>query len=89
MVSILSDNRYGSQRCCAKSLVFVFLIIMVTFVASQLEYTEADLEAMTESELENICIQRGFQLVNDELDELTKQDYIEAAQRCLAIEHEM
>eukprot|EP00535_Pseudo-nitzschia_heimii_P002131 CAMPEP_0197183294 /NCGR_PEP_ID=MMETSP1423-20130617/7738_1 /TAXON_ID=476441 /ORGANISM="Pseudo-nitzschia heimii, Strain UNC1101" /LENGTH=282 /DNA_ID=CAMNT_0042633859 /DNA_START=341 /DNA_END=1189 /DNA_ORIENTATION=- len=44
---------------------------------------------MTEVELENICVQRGFQLVNDDSDDLTKQDYIEAAQRCLAIEQEM
>jgi len=87
MISISSDNRSGSQRWCAKNLVF--LIILLTLVSAQLEYTQADLEAMTEIELESICVQRGFQLVNDESDELTKQDYIEAAQRCLAIEQEM
>jgi len=64
-------------------------MILLTLVSAQLEYTQDDLEAMTEIELENICVQRGFQLVNDESDELTKQDYIEAAQRCLAIEQEM
>jgi len=61
----------------------------VSFVSAQVEYGLADLEAMTEVELENICVQRGFQLVNDDSDDLTKQDYIEAAQRCLAIEQEM
>ncbi|OEU09605.1 hypothetical protein FRACYDRAFT_248453 [Fragilariopsis cylindrus CCMP1102] len=60
------------------------------------EYSQSDLEIMTETELEDICIKRGFQLVNDDLDpetgekySLTKQDYVEAAQRCLAIEKEM
>lgn len=63
-------------------------MILVVLVSGQ-DYTQADLEAMTEVELENICVQRGFQLVNENSDELTKQDYIEAAQRCLAIEQEM
>ena len=58
-------------------------------VSAQVEYSLSDLEAMTEVELEDICVQRGFQLVNDESEELTKQDYIEAAQRCIAIEQEM
>ena len=65
------------------------LMLLVALVAGQDEYSQADLEAMTEVELEDICIKRGFQLVSDESDELTKQDYIEAAQRCLSIEQEM
>ncbi len=64
-------------------------MILVAMVSGQEEFTQADLEAMTEVELENICVQRGFQLVNENSEELTKQDYIEAAQRCLAIEQEM
>jgi hypothetical protein len=88
MISILSD-RYGSQRCCTKNALLIVLIVLVALVSGQVEYSQADLEAMTEVELEDICVTRGFQLVNDEADELTKQDYIEAAQRCLAIEQEM
>ena len=88
MILVLSDC-YGSQRCFAKNLLAVFFILLVALASGQIEYSQADLEAMTEVELEDICLQRGFQLVNDELDELTKQDYIEAARRCLAIEQEM
>ena len=55
----------------------------------QLGASREDLEAMTEAELEDICVARGFKLVNDNAEELTKQDYVEAAQRCLAIEQEM
>jgi len=79
------DHNDASRRIC----FFVFLIVLVTFVSGQVDYSQADLEAMTEVELENICVQRGFQLVNDESDELTKQDYVEAARRCLTIEQEM
>jgi len=88
MNSILS-SRYGSQRCIAKNILSILLIVLVALVSGQEEYSQADLEAMTEVELEDICVKRGFQLVNDESDELTKHDYIEAAQRCLAIEQEM
>jgi len=90
MVSVLSD-RYGSQRCYTKKnhLLFILLILLFAIVSGQEEYSQADLESMTEIQLEDICVKRGFQLVNDESDDLTKQDYIEAAQRCLAIEQEM
>lgn len=88
MVPILSGRR-GSQRCWAKNIMLALLMVLVAFVSGQPEFTQAELEAMTEAELEDICIKRGFQLVNDNSDELTKQDYIEAAQRCLAIEQEM
>ena len=67
----------------------MLLILLFAIVSGQEEYSQADLESMTEIELEDICVKRGFQLVNDEPDDLTKQDYIEAAQRCLAIEQEM
>jgi len=85
---MLSD-RPGSRRRCAKNVLSIMLMLLVALVAGQDEYSQADLEAMTEVELEDICIKRGFQLVSDESDELTKQDYIEAAQRCLSIEQEM
>ena len=87
------------------STLLILLSIQVTLISGQdqveaevveYEYSQSDLEIMTETELEDICIKRGFQLVNDDLDpetgekySLTKQDYVEAAQRCLAIEKEM
>ena len=72
-----------------KNLFYILLILLVALVSGQEEYSQLDLEGMTEAELEDICIKRGFQLVNEEAVELTKHDYIEAAQRCLAIEQEM
>ena len=88
-MNFISLNHNGSLRRCVNNVLFIFLIVLVALVSGQEEYSQADLEAMTEVELEGICITRGFQLVNDESDDLTKQDYIEAAQRCLAIEQEM
>jgi len=83
------SNHVRPQRWSTKSVVCFLLMILVVLVSGQEEFTQADLEAMTEAELENICVQRGFQLVNENSEELSKQDYIEAAQRCLAIEQEM
>jgi hypothetical protein len=55
-----------------------------------------ELQAMSEEQLEDICIQRGFELLKDEVDattgevyQLSHQDYVEAAMKCLAIEQEM
>lgn len=88
MIPILSD-RHGSFRCSTKNILFFLLVVLVAFVSGQEVYSQEDLEAMTEAELEDICVTRGFKLVNDNAEELTKQDYVEAAQRCLAIEQEM
>jgi hypothetical protein len=62
----------------------------------QIDYSEADLNLLPDEELEAICITRGFELVKDEIDpatgeiyQLTHEDYVDAATRCLAIEHEM
>lgn len=68
--------------------MFILLLVLVVLVSGFEEYSEEDLEAMTKSELESICETRGFKLVNN-AEDLTKQDYVEAAQRCLAIEQEM
>jgi len=53
-----------------------------------------DLEKMSKEELEAICTSRGFELVKEKsesgkLIEYSQQDFIEAAQQCLAIEAEM
>ena len=60
------------------------------------KYTLHQLQMMSDEELESICLQRGFELVKDEIDEetgepiqLTHDDFVEAAQRCIAIEEEM
>mmetsp|Transcript_23648 Transcript_23648/g.33910 ORF Transcript_23648/g.33910 Transcript_23648/m.33910 type:complete len:262 (+) Transcript_23648:167-952(+) len=58
-----------------------------------------NLDDLTDAELEAICTSRGFELVTDDIIEengrnksgtgYTHQDYVEAAQQCLAIEKEM
>ena len=71
-------------------------VVVVGQEQQQLQYTEADLRGMTEQELENICIQRGFELLKDEVDpatgevyQLSHDDFVQAALKCLAIEQEM
>lgn len=85
-------------------LHYVTILFIVTFLLCQVfvhvlgqeEYTPEALTAMTEDELEQICITRGFQILRDEIDpttglpyELSHDDFVEAAQRCLDIEQEM
>lgn len=59
-------------------------------------YTIEELQQLSNEQLEDICIQRGFELLKDEENEttgevyqLTHDDYVEAAMKCLAIEQEM
>jgi hypothetical protein len=82
----------------APSILFlvVFLCGVLVQIFAQETYTPEVLEAMTEDELEQICIVRGFQILRDEIDpttglpyELSHNDFVEAAQRCLEIEEEM
>ena len=53
------------------------------------------LEELSDTELEEICTSRGFELVKDKDDETgqlkkyTHQDYVDAARQCLNIESEM
>ena len=63
---------------------------------AQVEYTDEELNSMSDGELESICVDRGFHLVKDDVDPntgkpyvLAHEDYVDAAQRCLAIEKEM
>lgn len=81
-------------------LKFIFLLICLLacpFAVSALEtYTDEELDAMSDEELELICIVRGFELVKDHVDEQTgevytlqHEDYIMAAKQCLSIESEM
>jgi hypothetical protein len=69
---------------------------IVFVMGQQEEYSEESLQAMSKEQLEDICIQRGFELLKDELDPstgevylLSHQDYVDAAMKCLAIEQEM
>jgi len=59
----------------------------------ELEHT--DLHTLSDKELEEVCIMRGFELYR-EMDEetgeeyqFTHEDYVEAAKQCLAVEREM
>lgn len=53
-----------------------------------------DLEKLSNSELETICTTRGFEVIKETTEngtevEYTRDDYLEAASQCLAIEAEM
>jgi hypothetical protein len=75
-----------------QGIIFLLFLVLVSFTieihGQESGYTLADFESMTNEELEDICIQRGFELIKDDVD-LQREDYIEAAQRCLTIEQEM
>lgn len=47
------------------------------------------LESLSDAELEKLCKDRGFAVAVDGGGELTHEDYVEAAQRCLSLEDEM
>jgi hypothetical protein len=87
-----------TQRCRSKwfrlsSLLWLFA---ASLVVGQDLFAEPELQAMTDEQLENICTERGFGLVKDEIDPTTGQayqfthdDYVVAAQQCIAVEKEM
>jgi hypothetical protein len=86
------------QRCRSKCfrLGSIVWLLVISLVVGQDLFTEPDLQAMSKEQLENICTERGFALVQDEIDPTTGQtytfthdDYVIAAQQCLAIEKEM
>ena len=71
-------------------------MFVASYVVGQDLFTESELQAMADEELELICTERGFALVVDEIDPdtgkpyvFTHDDYVSAAQQCLAIEQEM
>lgn len=49
----------------------------------------SDLDNFSESELEDICIQRGFEVVKEDNVNYTHEDYVDAARQCLFMEEEM
>lgn len=48
-----------------------------------------DLYSLSNTELEEICTLRGFELVQQEEQVFSHDDYVEAARQCLAIERDM
>lgn len=73
-----------------------FLAAYSSIVSAQATFTDEELDAMSDEDLELICIVRGFELVKDHVNEETGEvytiqhsDYIEAAKQCLSIEKEM
>ena len=63
--------------------------------AEAVDYTQVDLNTLTNDELAAICTDRGFELVfelddaTEESLEYTHEDYVDAARECLKLEAEM
>jgi len=79
-----------------KRIFFVWALLVIPLRSQNASYSESELEAMLDEELEGICLERGFELVKEDIDpttgllyEFTHADYVDAAKRCLAIEQEM
>jgi hypothetical protein len=88
-------SRSAVRSIFAKWILFG-CFLLVTSVLGQDLYSESELQALSNEELERLCSERGFELVKNDIDpttgliyELTPADYVEAAQRCVAIEQEM
>jgi len=78
------------------TMTLFFLLLLFGVTIAEEEYTDERLKAMSEKELEQICLSRGFEIMRDEIDAttglphtLSHDDFVEAAKRCLAIEDEM
>jgi hypothetical protein len=77
-------------------LFIVCLAALSNLVLGQETFPDEELDAMSDEELELICLVRGFELLKDQIDEatgevyvLTHGDYVESAKQCLSIEKEM
>ncbi len=83
--------------------LFYFLVLVILFAANLSESQVAnetsttygddddyiDLVDMTDDELEEICTSRGFELVREDGQVYTHQDYVDAASECLQIETDL
>ena len=83
--------------------LFYFLVLVILFAAVHSEPQEAtetsitngdddeyiDLVDMTDEEMEEICTSRGFELVREDGQVYTHQDYVDAASECLQIETDL
>jgi hypothetical protein len=77
-------------------LFLVCLAAISNLVLGQETLSDEELDALSDEELELVCLVRGFELLKDQIDEatgevyqLTHVDYVDAAKQCLAIEKEM
>lgn len=86
-------------------LFFSLLVLAILFASVQSESQQAnetstsngegdedeyiDLVDMSDEELEEICTSRGFELVREEGQVYTHQDFVNAASECLQIETDL
>ena len=95
---------FKNKRVIRKMKLFLLLVLVwstiIVVSSSSSESTlkrddEIDLESLTNEELEQICMMRGFELKKEvdtqtgKLVEYSHEDYVEAARQCLDIEAEM
>lgn len=82
----------------SKYSLFYLIVLVVLFAANLSESQEMnngddddyiDLVDMTDDELEEICTSRGFELVREDGQVYTHQDYVDAASECLQIETDL
>ena len=78
-------------QCLIFLLVLLAWSLVVTTAAS---VQQSDLETMSDAELEAICTNLGFVVIDQDPEtghpiQLTHTDYVEAARQCLTIEAEM
>ncbi len=82
----------------SKSNSLLYFLILVVLFAANLSGSQAangddddyiDLVDMTDDELEEICTSRGFELVREDGQVYTHQDYVDAASECLQIETDL
>ena len=78
------------------AILTVWCLLVTTSVGAGTVVESMDLTTMSDEELEDICAERGFELIKDELDEetgelivFTRDDYIDAARQCLLIEQQL
>jgi hypothetical protein len=83
--------------------LFDFLVLVILVAAVQSESQKAnetittngddddyiDLIDMSDEDLEEICTSRGFELVREDEQVYTHQDYVDAASECLQIETDL
>lgn len=85
-------------------LLSILIVLAVSSIAvlaqetaqASVEFSDEQLLALSEEELESICLVRGFEIRKDAVDpqtgdvyKLSHEDYVDAAKQCLAIEKEM
>lgn len=61
-----------------------------------MDFTDEQLQAMTDKELKQLCFVRGFDIVavdedseTGEIHEYSHDDFVQAARQCLGVEREM